>query len=636
MTTRHHIILFFITALFSLQKANGQSRTAYTDSLILQSQQVRKTDADAALELARKALAEADRIGYKNGQVLALQAIGAAYNVNSSFELSRKYYTQALEVIGDQKKDTLRSRSLMGISTSLWHQGKYAEALEYGFQALRLAEQQEYNVFNIASAKLGIAMVYQTQEKLPLAEKYVQEALALLKEDNAPALLLNGLHTLANIYGMQGKIKEAFALDTAGIGIATRTNNDFAKSLFYDNMANCYLFGSPPDYTKASEYFRKALGIDSLFGNRKQMSDSYKNLGMVLVAQKQYAAALPYFFRSAELAQAAGFRQGAQETYKQLASTYQLLGKDKEALGMLEHSMRLKDSLINTASENRIAELQAYYETEKQKQTIALQQTAISRKNYLIIATSLALLLLLVTGYSVYRLYRRRQKAALQRTLLEQQELAMKAVMEAEEKERQRIARDLHDGIGQMMSAAKMNLSALESQLNIPEASQQASLTTVMNLVDDSCRELRHVSHNMMPHVLIKNNLALALGDFTGKLDKKDLTINLYTEGLEQRLDPATETVFYRVVQECVNNVLKHAHATRLDLSVIRDQESLSATIEDNGRGFDPGDPETAGGIGLSNIRSRIAYLKGTVDIDSNPGRGTLIAIHIPLTNQQQ
>lgn len=357
---------------------------------------------------------------------------------------------------------------------------------------------------------------------------------------------------------------------------------------------------------------------------------------MVLVAQKQYAAALPYFFRSAELAQAAGFRQGAQETYKQLASTYQLLGKDKEALGMLEHSMRIKDSLINTASENRIAELQAYYETEKQKQTIALQQTAISRKNYIIIATSLALLLLLVTGYSVYRLYRRRQKAALQRTLLEQQELAMKAVMEAEEKERQRIARDLHDGIGQMMSAAKMNLSALESQLNIPEASQQASLTTVMNLVDDSCRELRHVSHNMMPHVLIKNNLALALGDFTGKLDKKDLTINLYTEGLEQRLDPATETVFYRVVQECVNNVLKHAHATRLDLSVIRDHESLSATIEDNGRGFDPGDPKTAGGIGLSNIRSRIAYLKGTVDIDSSPGRGTLIAIHIPLTNQQQ
>lgn len=633
MITRYHIILLILIVISAQQPMQGQSRA---DSLILQSQQLRKTNADSALTLARQALDEASDHKNQNGQVRALQAIGSAYNVNGNFELSRKYYTEALELITEKKNDSLRPKSLLGISTSLWHQGKYAEALEYGFQALRLAEQQPFNALNLASARLGIGMVYQTQKKLKLAEKYVQEGLALLKENTAPTQLLNGLHTLANIYGMQGKIAEAFALDTAGIGIATRTGNEFAKSLFYDNMANCYLFGSPPDYAKASEYFRKTLAIDSLFDNRKQMSDSYKNLGVVLVAQKEYAAALPYFFRSADLAEEAGFRQGALDTYRQLASTYQLLGKDKEAFQMLERSMRLKDSLISTASENRIAELQAYYETEKQKQTIALQQTQLSRKNYIIIATLLALLLLSVIGYSLYRRYRRRQHAALQRTLQEQQELAMKAVMEAEEKERQRIARDLHDGIGQMMSAAKMNLSALESELDIPEPAQQASLTRIMSLVDDSCRELRHVSHNMMPHVLIKNNLALALLDFINKLDKKELAINLYTEGLEQRLDPATETVFYRAVQECVNNVLKHAAASRLDLSVIRDRDSLSATIEDNGRGFDPADPKTAAGIGLVNIKSRIAYLKGTVDIDSQPGKGTLIAMHIPLTYQQQ
>ena len=140
---------------------------------------------------------------------------------------------------------------------------------------------------------------------------------------------------------------------------------------------------------------------------------------------------------------------------------------------------------------------------------------------------------------------------------MKQQELATKAVLEAEENERQRIAKDLHDGVGQMMSAAKMNLSAFESEIKFADTEQQLSFEKIIQLVDESCAEVRSVSHNMMPNALLKNSLASAVREFINKLDQKTLKVHLYTEGLDERLDSNIETVLYRVIQECVNNVDK-------------------------------------------------------------------------------
>jgi signal transduction histidine kinase len=114
-------------------------------------------------------------------------------------------------------------------------------------------------------------------------------------------------------------------------------------------------------------------------------------------------------------------------------------------------------------------------------------------------------------------------------------------------------------------------------------------------------------------------------------LDYKKLQVHLYTEGLEERLDSNIEVVLYRVIQECVNNVIKHAEANTLDISIIKEPSEITATIEDNGKGFDTSDKEKFDGIGLKNIRTRVEYLKGSVDFDSSPGKGTLVALHVPL-----
>jgi two-component system, NarL family, sensor kinase len=278
-----------------------------------------------------------------------------------------------------------------------------------------------------------------------------------------------------------------------------------------------------------------------------------------------------------------------------------------------------------------IQRLNSQYESSRKEQQILTQQNRIRLQNYLFIGIGGLALLAGLLIYSQYKRYRLRKESQLQTEIMMQQEMKAKAILEAEENERQRIAKDLHDGVGQMMSAAKMNLSAIESEIKFTDNEQKQNFEKIIGLVDESCKEVRTVSHIMMPNALLKNNLPNAIHDFVNKLSNKSLQVHVYTEGLDEKIDSNVETVLYRVIQECVSNAIKHAGATTLDISLIRDKDGISGTIEDNGKGFDPADKDNFEGIGLKNIITRIEYLKGTVDFDSAPGRGTVIALHVPL-----
>lgn len=640
--SRHGLLLTFLLSLSSfvfsqtpeIDSLHQRAKTLSGDDRVIAFLKLadasRKIHADTSMYFARKGYELAEQRNNIDNKIIANYVLGKCYSIKGSYIVGQKYHVAGLEMAKTYDYDSLKAQLLIGVGNCLWHLGKHAESLENHFEALKLAEARK-NDYDIVSGKISIGMVYQTQEKLDLAEQYITEALTTLKTMSEPSIQISALHTLANIYGMQGKIDEAMKIDVEGIALAEKSNNLYSKALFYDNMANCYMFGNPPDFPKAVEYFKKTLAIDSAFSNKKQMSDSYKNLGMVFVLQQKFAEAVPYITRSIDLANESGFAQGSQQGYDMLSKVYNRMGRNSDAYETLQKSMSVKDSLLNLGSEAKIAELQTFYETEKQQTTISLQHAQLSKKNYIIAGTIISALLLGLLGFSAYRRFRLKQQARLQQEIMQQQEMATKAVIEAEEGERQRIARDLHDGIGQMMSAAKMNLSAFEADVAFANMDQKTSLQKVIGLVDESCREIRTVSHNMMPNALLRNSLAAALKDFIDKLDKNTLEVRLYTEGLDERLDANVETVLYRVIQECVNNVIKHAGATTLDIAMVRDKEGISATIEDNGRGFDSTDPKKFEGIGLKNIVTRVEYLKGTVEFDSSPGRGTVVSIHVPV-----
>jgi len=363
------------------------------------------------------------------------------------------------------------------------------------------------------------------------------------------------------------------------------------------------------------------------------MVSCLNNLAAVYIQKKMYDSAESKLNIALGMGlKAVNCKPEVNKIYFTLAKLYESSGKNDLALAMYKLYSATKDSLYTNELSQRFAELDTRYKTLEKEKIIQQQQFDIKRKNYWIISIGVLLFLGILLGYSWYRRYRLRQEKKIQTEIIKQQDISTRAVLQAEENERKRIAADLHDGVGQMMSVAKMNLSVFENDLPFKTEQQKFAYEKVIALVDESCREIRSISHQMMPNALLKSGLSSAIKEFIDKIDNTIININLHTEGLNERLDSNVETVCYRVIQECVNNVIKHSGANSLEISLIRDSDGISATIEDNGKGFDTKELAKFEGIGLKNIRSRIQYLKGTVDFDSAPGKGTLVAIHVPIT----
>ena len=199
-------------------------------------------------------------------------------------------------------------------------------------------------------------------------------------------------------------------------------------------------------------------------------------------------------------------------------------------------------------------------------------------------------------------------------------------MLKGQEEERSRLAKDLHDGLGGLLSGVKFSLSNMKDNL-IVTPDNMAVFERSLDMIDTSIKELRRVAHNMMPEMLTKFGLDEALKEYCNTINAtKLLTVKYQSLGMETRIESATEIIIYRIVQELLNNILKHAVASEAFVQLIRENNRLNIVVEDNGKGFDIAVLENSKGAGWTNIRSRVEYLKGQLDIHSE-SKGTLVNI---------
>lgn len=233
--------------------------------------------------------------------------------------------------------------------------------------------------------------------------------------------------------------------------------------------------------------------------------------------------------------------------------------------------------------------------------------------------------LMVLLAYRLKTMQDTAERLFLEKTLAQQQRT--EAILEAEDRERLRIARDLHDGIGQMLAAARMALGNFLAKKKLENQHIQNSL----DLLEESIKEIREISHNMMPGALTKLGLSTALKQFVNKINALGvLQIELQIIGVKERLSEKIETMLYRVVQEILSNIIRHAEATKVSIELVKHENELVLVVEDNGKGFDGKAPEN-NGIGIKNIATRVEYLNGSVNFDSAIGRGTSVIVEIPL-----
>ena len=523
---------------------------------------------------------------------------------------------------------TGEARSLTNLGAIESVKGNYAGALQYYFEGLKIWEAQN-NKRGIMLNKNNIGEVYGNLKNFDKQYQYLTEALTIAIENDFKDGIALIKQNLSIYYSYKNDFKTAFNSQVEAVHLFEQQNKMSEAALGYSNAgAYCFFMNN---LDSALFYYEKAKVIGEQLKDIRVLSMSYANIAEVYENQNKISEAIEGYNKSIEYARENKYKEQLLFCYAQLAGIYQKKGEFPLAIQYIKKQQGVKDSILNIASSKQINELQTKYETAKKEHTIQQQQFELVKKNYWIGGIAGLLLLGGLLGFSFYRSSKLKQAKKMQDEIMKQQDMATKAVIEAEENERKRIAGDLHDGVGQTMSAAKMNLSSIESRLNFGNEEDRIAFEKIVNLVDESCKEVRTVSHNMMPNALLKSGLSSAVKEFIDKIDSRILKVNLYSEGLNERLDSNVETVLYRVIQECVNNVIKHSGANQLDISLIKDADGIAATIEDNGRGFNIGEKEKAGGIGLKNIRTRIEYLKGTIDFDSAPGKGTLVAIHVPL-----
>ncbi len=584
------------------------------------------------------------------------------------------YGFRALEVarassFGDAEADALRS-----LGTTYQAQGDYPRALAYGLDALRLSRALGDSL-KIAHTLNVIGITYDQQGNFPGALSHYREAYDIYKalgDREWLAMMAVNLGVLFKGQGEYEKVipyyRDAYAiyhkLDLpieaafceTNLGAVFYFTHQYDSCVYYSLKAerqlaaHGYLQIQPTaqcnaglgyfglgKFKEAQHYLEKALAGHRKYTNKKEIAYVLIQLAGVYQKLGQFGPSLASLLEAKQVAVEIGSAKEAMDASKSLATYYMERNDYPQAYQEYVNYSTIRDTLFEAERVRALANYQIQYETEKKEQQIELlnREAAIQalklRQHSLLLLIAMGILIAGgIVAYLIVKQRKLKAESRLQQEISAQQEKATRDVLDAEERERRRIAGDLHDGVGQLLSAALLTLKTLDKDVRSGVDVDLDTTARAMDLVRESYDEMRSISHQMLPNALLKSGFVAAVREFIGKLDNRILKVALHISGLDEHMDEKTETALYRVIQEAVNNVIKHARASKLSIQLIRDNEGTDLTIEDNGVGFDPAIALEKGGIGLKNIFSRIALLNGTVDIDATPSRGTVLAIYIP------
>ena len=440
-----------------------------------------------------------------------------------------------------------------------------------------------------------------------------------------------------------GKYDEALQYLQPLLIITNKTLDDNLAAEAY-STAGTYYFRIE-DYGKAISYFERSVEKAGGLDDKYQLANHYNSLGQSFLKQGDLANAKKYLLKADTLAHAHNNKKAIYNTALSLSEYFAGTGDYKRSYENMKTHLELKDSILDAETRNYSSYLETKYESNKKENEILRLQKADQEKEfklkrrtaYLAIGIGLITALVVIL-YLLKRNYGNKQKLSEQQSALlevkiktiekEHQITSLQSMINGQETERTRIAKDLHDGIGGIFSAVKMHYSTL--QQDTPEIKNNTLYKKTLDLINNASDELRKVAHNMMPEVLMKVGLVEALQDFCNNISSgKLLKMNLQTFGMEKRLNPSTEIMLYRIIQELVNNIIKHAYASEAIIQMNREDNRLVVVIEDNGKGFDTKEAGEKRSMGMNTIKSRVDYLNGRLTIDSRKDIGTTVMIDL-------
>lgn len=501
--------------------------------------------------------------------------------------------------------------------------GQFDSAAHHGLQAIGIFRaENDHTRLGSALCELGHTM---KGTDLQQSFAYYREGLALLVQEGAQAELTSAYDNYGVLHEMNGDrdsaryfYQRALALkgglhDSLGIPYSL---NKIATVLFADRR-----------FEEALALMQRADTIRMLIDDRMGLADQPVYFGDLYEAWGRYPEAIEQFELGLARSTMLDVPYLRQYCYEHLAACHEALGDHEAALIAMKCGVAVKDSITNDRTTRTIVELkERYHAAEKDREIAMLGERAARRQLYTWISL-VALVLVVVSGLLLYQVRRRREQAERDRLIIREREAGLKAVFAATEGERERLARELHDGIGQQLGGLKHRLESMRghssSEVTIP------SLTDAIAIVDDTSREVRDLAHQMMPKALTRLGLVPALEEMlTRAFRGTNVQYTIDHHRVDDDLRPELATSLYRIAQELVNNILKHADARRVDVQLVRNRGHLVMIVEDDGNGMTDG---SRNGIGLIGIADRVRVLGGTFAVESTPGKGTVATIRVPV-----
>jgi two-component system NarL family sensor kinase len=587
---------------------------------------------DTLMAYAKKAQTIAQERNDLNDEVWAMYYQSFALTNKGLIDSSLNVANQCLQILPGKAEDCVLQANLLNQKGRCYmRKNQYKEAIDMGHQVIDKAEKGKDILLQIKGKTL-IGWAYleigQTNEAL-------NWHLKALRTTNDTTLLEKYGILFANLalnYRGLGKTDSSLYYISKAINYSRENENLFALSNSLAIQAQLYTTSGKSQLAEAP--LKEVVAIRKLIGDPFYIVSDMAQLGLYYAHNKQPEKGIAICREGIIIATQYKLDTKLFFLYSTLAENYKAAGNADKYAEVLTQIISLKDSIYQINSAEAIAEMQTKYEVQKKENTIIQQKYDLTKKNFFIYSIAALLIFTLLFGYIFFRNRKKNQALKMQALEMEQKKITTQAVMQAEEDERKRIAGDLHDSVAQKMVVAKLNLEALANHLNELDEPQKKIYNNITSLLEESTVEVRNLSHSMMPHAFSVLGFASTIEELLNKIETPELKIHFSAEGDFMNINENTTLMIYRIIQECVQNVLKHANATKLDVAMINENNEIDVIIEDNGIGFNTNNADLAEGNGMKNIRSRIQYLNGTLDINSNPGKGAIIAFYIPLYQQ--
>ena len=596
-------------------------------------------------------------------QVKILDDLNWFYN-SVDTKRSIHYGKQGLELAKKTGNKKMTGTFLKNIGVAYYMSGVNDTAMAYLEKAKPIAQDlDDYRM--LAAIYNTYANIYRVQSMYNESiENYLNAAKILEAHQDINGLTLV-YSNIAGIYQIMANHRQALPYLKKAEQLAIKTNDNEGLGSVYIALSDVGLeLGDPKD--TSVQYAHKAMKLFGQTGNRLFENKALQTLAKVYYHHHEYNVAAPIAKQAVDIAKDLGFARNTAEALTIMSNTlfYQghydqcaevametlatdstdiniirniyanlvlanaYLGHPDLSYKYMNRYKQFTDRYTTESFQNSLSELQVKYETEKKELKIDALEKQRQLYIWLGIAAALILLIALAFAYIRYRLAVSRRKLAEKETQRLEQEkklVAVQATLDGEAAERTRLARDLHDGLGSMLSAVKLNLPQVTGNALL-ESVDVSRFQKALGMLDASIQELRRVAHHMMPETLLRFGLKVSLSDFCAAIP----IARFHYFGNEARLPDKMEIMLYRCIHELVNNVLKHAQATQINVQFIQEVDRISFTVQDNGKGFNPN--TTPEGMGLQNIRSRVDAFQGKMEILSSD-QGTEIHVELDLKN---